>query len=106
VLKYQHTKEERLPYKAGCSIHPWMDAYVFPRNNGYVAVSDKNGKFTIENLPAGVPLLFKVWQEKAGFVKNVTVGGEKQAWPTKGFPLTIPVGGELQLDVVIDPQAL
>jgi hypothetical protein len=36
----------------------------------------------------------------------VTVKGEKQTWPTKGFPLTIPVGEELQLDVEIDPQAL
>jgi hypothetical protein len=106
VLTYQHTKEERVPYKAGCSIHPWMDAYIFPRDNGYVDVSDDKGKFTIENLPAGVPLLFKVWQEKAGFVKNVTIDGQKQALPSKGLPLTIPVGGELQLDVEIDPQAL
>jgi hypothetical protein len=106
ILTYQHSKEERAPYKAACSVHPWMNAWIFPRDNSYFAITGEDGKFTIPNLPAGVPLTFKVWQPKAGFVKSVTIDGAKQAIPSKGIPLTIPVDGELKLDVVIDAQVL
>jgi hypothetical protein len=106
VLNYQHKKEERSPYKASCSVHPWMNAWIFPRNNGYFAVTDKEGKFTIPNLPAGVPLTFKVWQPKAGFLKSVTIDGTATPIPSKGMPQTVPVDGELKLEMVIDPQSL
>jgi hypothetical protein len=106
ILTYQHQKEERAPYKASCSVHPWMNAWIFPRNNSYFAVTGEDGKFTIPNLPAGVPLTFKVWQEKAGFVKQVKIDGKDTPIPSKGIPLTIPVDGELKLDIVIDAQPL
>ncbi len=106
VLSYQHKKEERAPYKASCSVHPWMDAWIFPRNNSYFAISGEDGTFTIPNLPAGVPLTFKIWQAKTGFVKSVTIDGEKQTLPSKGFTLEIPVDGEKKIDVVIDAQPL
>jgi hypothetical protein len=106
VLTYQHQKEERAPYKASCSVHPWMNAWIFPRNNGYFAITGEDGRFTIENLPAGVPLTFKVWQEKAGFVKKVKIDGKDTPIPSKGLPLTIPVDGELKLDIVVDAQPL
>ncbi|HYE33147.1 MAG TPA: carboxypeptidase regulatory-like domain-containing protein [Methylomirabilota bacterium] len=36
-----------------CDVHPWMFSYVSVMNHPYFAVSDKDGNFTIANLPAG-----------------------------------------------------
>ena len=83
-----------------------MNAWIFPRNNSYFAISTADGKFTIPDLPAGVPLTFKVWQAKAGFLKKVKINGEEKAIPSKGLPFEIPKDGELTLDVELDPAPL
>lgn len=70
VIDHTFAKEESLPVKVGCSIHPWMGAWVVVRGNPFGAVSDKNGEFTITNLPAGKEIEFQLWQEKTGFLKN------------------------------------
>jgi hypothetical protein len=103
-IVYQHRDEERAPYRVGCNIHPWMTAYVLPRNNGYFYVTGKDGKLTIADLPAGVPLTMKVWQEKVGVVSGeLTVNGKPAKWSKKGFQLeAIPVGGNATLDVVFN----
>ena len=36
-----------------CDIHPWMSAWVGVLDHPYFAVTDAEGKFEIENLPAG-----------------------------------------------------
>jgi len=36
-----------------CDVHPWMFAYVGVVPHGYFAVTDKDGKFKIEGVPAG-----------------------------------------------------
>ena len=36
-------KEESLPGKVGCNIHPWMGAWVVVLNDPYAAVSNKDG---------------------------------------------------------------
>ncbi len=69
--------ESNVPVSVACSIHPWMNAYILPRNNPFFAVTDENGEFEIAYLPAGVELEFRIWQEKAGFVSgNVTLNGQ------------------------------
>ena len=40
-----------------------MAAYLFPYENGYVAVTEADGSFEIANLPAGEELEFQVWHE-------------------------------------------
>lgn len=55
------------PVKVSCDIHPWMSAYWLVTDHPYVAVTDADGRFRIENLPAGKHQ-FVVWQEKAGYV--------------------------------------
>lgn len=64
---HQFGREQRLPVPVACNIHPWMKGYVLPRENPYFAVTDKDGKFEIKNLPAG-ELEFQVWQESAGYL--------------------------------------
>jgi hypothetical protein len=39
--------------KFTCDIHPWMRAWVSVVDSPYFSLSDKDGKFTIKNVPAG-----------------------------------------------------
>lgn len=59
-----YTKPEAAPVRVVCDLHTWMKAYHFPVDHPYVAVTDADGKFRIEGLPAGKHV-FKVWQEGA-----------------------------------------
>ncbi len=60
---------EILPMQVKCDIHPWMTAYWFVVDHPYAIVSDKDGKFTIENLPEGKND-FRIWHEKVGYVER------------------------------------
>ncbi|QDU08537.1 hypothetical protein [Gimesia aquarii] len=60
---------EILPMQVKCDIHPWMTAYWFVVDHPYAVVSDKDGKFTIENLPEGKND-FRIWHEKVGYVER------------------------------------
>lgn len=46
-----------------CNVHPEMEAYVVVLQNPYFAVTDKDGNYSIKNVPAGKYSL-KVWNEK------------------------------------------
>lgn len=70
--KYALTAEENKPIPVSCTVHPWMKSYIFPRENGYFAVTDKDGNFKIDNLPTGDKLTFLVWHEACG--RNRTNG--------------------------------
>lgn len=59
-----YKKSEPSPLSVVCDYHPWMKAYHFPVDHPYVAVTDKDGKFKIEGLPAGKHS-FNVWHERA-----------------------------------------
>jgi hypothetical protein len=76
-VPYKFTAEEAVPVKVGCNIHPWMGAWVVARKDPYAAVTDKDGNFTIKDLPAGKELEFRLWQESAGYLKNATFKGGK-----------------------------
>jgi hypothetical protein len=76
-VKHAFQTEEGLPVKVGCNIHPWMGAWLVVRKDPYAAVSDPSGKFTIKDLPAGTELEFALWQEKSGYLKNVSYKGGK-----------------------------
>lgn len=59
-----YKKPESAPLAVVCDYHPWMKAYHFPVDHPYVAVTDADGKFRIEGLPAGKHN-FNVWHERA-----------------------------------------
>jgi len=75
----QFDRAERLPAPTSCNIHPWMSAWLVISDTPYMAVSDKNGEFLIENLPAGKHT-FTVWHEAGGYVDEVEVNGEAKKW--------------------------
>jgi hypothetical protein len=75
-VKHRFSVEERIPSLIQCNIHPWMRAFVLIRSNPYMAASTADGYFEIKNLPAGLHT-FRVWHERAGFVRNVKAGSHK-----------------------------
>lgn len=92
-LPYAMTAEERNPVGVACTIHTWMKGYIMPRSNGYFAVTDENGKFTIRNLPAGDKLVIKVWHESAGRKKFIPCTTDSalgvKVVKRKGFSITL-----------------
>lgn len=90
---------ERLPSKVTCGIHPWESAWLLVSESPYFAVTDKNGEFTIRNLPAG-EWEFQVWHEKAGYVLA------KPDWKTGRFKQVIKAGENSIGTLKIKPELL
>lgn len=88
TIPYKVQKEEATPAPVNCSIHPWMIAYLLPRENGYFAVSKEDGSFEIANLPAGEKLDIQVWHESAsgpgGALVVTTPDAKAIGWSNKG----------------------
>ena len=64
--------EVAIPVK--CNVHPWMKGYIAVFKHPYFAVTAKDGKFDLKNLPPGTYTI-EAWQEKYGRVdQQVTIG--------------------------------
>ncbi len=61
---------EKSPGPVKCDIHKWMKATILVRDEPYVAVTDADGNFTIENLPAG-KWTFQFWHSRSGFMRSL-----------------------------------
>lgn len=90
-----------------CNIHPWMKAYMHISDHPYYAVTDENGRFEIPNLPTGVELTFRVWQERLNNVQKVKVGFDgappsDAKWSRGKFKLELTPEQATTMDVVID----
>ena len=69
-LQIQYERAERLPVKARCDFHGWMQAFQLPLDHPWGAVTDADGAFEITGVPAG-PMEFTIWHEKAGYIERV-----------------------------------
>jgi hypothetical protein len=98
---YQPAKPENGPAPVACSVHPWMNSFLLIRENSYFAVSQADGSFEIPNLPAGVELEFRVWQEAANFVQAVTVNGENKKWSKGRFTVMLEPDAVTELQVTV-----
>jgi hypothetical protein len=67
-----------LPIPVSCSIHNWMKCHVCVFDHPFYAVTDKDGKFEIKNVPLGKYRLIG-WQEEVGWAdgKSPLKGGGK-----------------------------
>jgi plastocyanin len=79
---------ETLPMVHSCNIHRWMRGYLVVQDHPYVAVTDKDGAFTIANVPAG-KWTFRAWHERPANLKKVTLAGKETEWTQGKFPVTI-----------------
>lgn len=96
---------ERGPIPIDCNIHAWMRAYVVVMDHPYVGVSDENGELTIDNLPSGGKLVFRVFHE-AGSISEVKVAGNDETWKRGRFEVEIEPGQNDLGTVVIPAEAL
>ena len=65
--------------KMGCDVHKWMGAWVIVVENPYYAITDENGVFKIDEIPAGKYTL-RAWHETLGKVdKEVTIAAGEAA---------------------------
>jgi len=110
-IEFTPQKEETVPVKVQCSIHPWMLAYMLPRENGYYAVTGPDGSFEIANVPAGEELELQVWHESGTGPRGALVLGTPEAkklkWSKKGrFKLTLPQDDVKEMIITVPASAL
>jgi hypothetical protein len=84
---------EKRPISLKCDIHPWMKGWIMVFNHPFFAVTQPDGSFVIEGVPAGDQQII-VWHEKAGYVTEGAAKGQK---------VTVKAGetvdlGEIKLD--------
>lgn len=89
--------DKLIPQEVACNIHPWMKAYIVVRDNPYVAASDKEGNFVLQNLPTGTELEIQVWHEKAGYL------AAKPEWAKGRFTVTLDGDKDLG-EIKVDPK--
>ena len=82
VGNYTFGRRQNSPVAVSCNVHPWMKAYIIPREDPYLAVTATDGTFEIANLPAGEPLEFEVWHERTGGLEA------KSDWKKGRFKIT------------------
>ncbi len=83
---------ETVPAPVKCNIHPWMAGFLVAPPTPYVAVSDKDGKFEMKNLPVGTELEFQVWHEGKANVQKASINGKDAGWSRGRFKMTIKPG--------------
>ncbi|MEX2026954.1 MAG: hypothetical protein WEH44_06625 [Pirellulaceae bacterium] len=102
---YVPGKQSAEPFDVSCAVHPWMAAKMLIRDSPYYAVTTPDGSFEIKNVPAGVPLVFKVWQEKLKFITAVKrqSGGQTtdEKWPRSGYKVTLQPDEVHEMNIVI-----
>jgi hypothetical protein len=79
---FQVKSQTETPKEIACNIHPWMKAYMWFRKDGYFAVSDNQGRFQIDKLPAGEEIEFQVWHARAR--GGVALNKPELKWDAKG----------------------
>lgn len=82
-----YNKAESDPLQVKCDIHSWMVSYHLVLDHPFMAVTDANGEFRIDGLPAG-QYDFRIWHETGGLLNKgfeATVTGEDEPVELK-FP--------------------
>lgn len=82
-LKYQ--KPESDPVQVKCDIHAWMVSWHLVLDHPFMAVTDKDGNFKIDGLPAGVHEL-RIWHERGGLLE-------------KGLKVTVKAGADAPVEL-------
>ena len=65
------SKSEEDPFYIKCDVHPWMKSWALVQDHPYFAVTDKNGNFSIENIPPGTYEVV-AWQERFKMKRSIT----------------------------------
>jgi hypothetical protein len=102
----QHVQEfplvERVPARVSCAIHPWELGWLVISDHPYVAVSDKDGNFEIKDIPVG-KRSFMFWQEKSGYLAEVTLQGRTEQWRRGTKELDLQPGINDLGEIIVQP---
>ena len=101
---YELKEAEPTAIPVDCNIHPWMRAYVVVLEHPFADVSGDDGSITIEGLPAGEELTFRVYHE-TGRIDEVSIDGKEESWRRSRFDLDIKPGMNDLGDVIVPPAA-
>ena len=80
-IELTYAKPESDPFQVKCDIHAWMASYHLVLDHPFMAVSNSNGEFKIDGIPAG-EYEFRIWHEKGGLLDKgyeAVVTGEDEA---------------------------
>ena len=91
ILENSH----KTPGQVKCDIHKWMDGVILVRDNPYVAITDEEGNFEIENVPEG-EWEFQFWHKKGAYLKKLKVDGYKVS--RKGI-VDVKIEADAELDL-------
>ncbi|MBL8890549.1 MAG: hypothetical protein JNL67_11275 [Planctomycetaceae bacterium] len=99
-------KADKVPSVVKCDIHPWMVAHMLIRDDPYFAVTNAEGKFSIEKIPAG-KWTFQFWHSRCGYLKDLQQGGKGIASKRGEVEFEIKDGETLDLGkLLIEAKAL
>jgi plastocyanin len=101
-LQKKFAKFEALPVRVDCSIHPWMKAWLIVSDHPYVAVTEEDGSFEIQNIPAG-EWKFRFWHERPGYVQSLVTEGKPAPLEKGNWVLNIAAAKTLDLGELIAP---
>ena len=89
-MNVKAVKKAEGPVSVKCDVHGWMKAWIAYIPHPYFAVTDENGKYTIENVPPGTYKL-GYWQEACGSNKDApaSVTVEAGGTATQDFTLAL-----------------
>lgn len=77
--------------KMKCEVHDWMFAYVGVVDNPYFAITDKDGKFTIKDVPPGNYTLTAYHLKTHGVTKGISKDIKVEGAPlTADFTVELP----------------
>jgi hypothetical protein len=79
-IEIVYDRPETEPIQVKCDIHAWMASWHLILDHPFMAVTDANGNFSVDGLPAG-DYEFRVWHERGGLLEKeykVTVTGDDE----------------------------
>ena len=87
------------PFYVKCDVHPWMKAWIMVADHPYFAITNSDGSYTIENVPAGT---YEVgfWQEKLS-----NLPAKKFNLPSNTIQVTVTEEGVAEGSFVFDSPA-
>jgi len=87
------------PFSMICNVHGWMQTWIMVADHPYFAITDSDGSYTIENIPAGT---YEVgfWQEKLSNLK-----ASKFNLPSNTIQVTVTEEGVAEGSFVFDSPA-
>ena len=103
TYRKQYPNKERMPLRVSCAIHSWELGWLVVSEHPYVAVTDKDGKFEIRNIPIG-KYTFMFWQEAAGYLSDVTMQGKTESWKRGLREFDLQPGNNDLGQIVVKPE--